>query len=489
MMLEQAVALKEQLTEFALDAEGDIAVALETYSLAQMSRGKQQNLGQQQVTIDRFLLECQIQNRPLIDWFQQEISDLTESDRQLLQLWSDRPSPSNSPCNIVGLFSIQTLEGDHMEVMNWLTAKHYLVQLTDAQRIKAEARLKPGEILLSQIVPLPDRTWMFWSEWVMLGKLGKPKLAVAIGNFKDTYPDHLYSDAPDLLAEAWRSVEHYHQAFIDFFGSDEITLPGWQLDKQLTDFQTFMTERLTTQSLQAAGLDPHQSLTELAEASGVDTEELAAAAAEMGAELGIDMNPDTAPEMAPEMAPAMSAELGSDAAGLKVESAIAQAVPKMMLPSLALKPQFKKAPQLTAISHPQWGQSLLTAYHLLQDFFAHPHTADSAPIEKLLLQYLEDPEIHVDLWHRLAQQHPVPLEALLQTVTDNPQFRLQDLDALLQSFGKPLTPQLPETASVPLHLHELFQEAVIELNAGSAKSKSKSNKGKGQKVSTGFQRS
>jgi hypothetical protein len=34
----------------------------------------------------------------------------------------------------------------------------------------------------------------------------------------------------------------------------------------------------------------------------------------------------------------------------------------------------------------------------------------------------------------------------------------------LRAQGKALTPLLPEIASVPLHLHHLFQEAVLEVS-------------------------
>ncbi|HEY9847041.1 MAG TPA: hypothetical protein V6D03_12715, partial [Candidatus Caenarcaniphilales bacterium] len=102
--------------------------------------------------------------------------------------------------------------------------------------------------------------------------------------------------------------------------------------------------------------------------------------------------------------------------------------------------------------------------------------------QKLLRHYLEDPAINVFIWHRLAQQHPTQLEQRLQLILERPNFRLeQDLDPLLQEFNKPMEPELPEIASVPLHLNNLFQEALAEV--------SKKAKGKGKKkIATGFQR-
>ncbi|MGC8711203.1 MAG: hypothetical protein ACP5RH_02320 [Leptodesmis sp.] len=40
---------------------------------------------------------------------------------------------------------------------------------------------------------------------------------------------------------------------------------------------------------------------------------------------------------------------------------------------------------------------------------------------------------------------------------NQPDFKLaQDLDALLLQQNKPLEPELPDIASAPLHLHNLF---------------------------------
>jgi len=63
---------------------------------------------------------------------------------------------------------------------------------------------------------------------------------------------------------------------------------------------------------------------------------------------------------------------------------------------------------------------------------------------------------------------------VLQTVLKRPNFQLdRDLDALLQEFNKPTEPELPEIASVPLHLDNLFQAAVAEVDKTKSKSNSK----------------
>jgi hypothetical protein len=94
--------------------------------------------------------------------------------------------------------------------------------------------------------------------------------------------------------------------------------------------------------------------------------------------------------------------------------------------------------------------------------------------EKLVRHYLEDSNINAFIWQRLAQNYPAPLESVLQTVLERSDFQLeQDLNGLMQEFNKPLEPELPEIASVPLHLHNLFQEALAEVSKSKSKNKSK----------------
>jgi len=92
--------------------------------------------------------------------------------------------------------------------------------------------------------------------------------------------------------------------------------------------------------------------------------------------------------------------------------------------------------------------------------------------EKLVRYYLENKSINAFIWDRLAEQYPSSLEKVLQTVLQRPDFNISnDLNALLQEFNKPLEPDLPDIASVPIHLHELFQEAVAEVHKSKPKGK------------------
>ncbi|MBG1268429.1 hypothetical protein [Nostoc sp. WHI] len=435
VILERSHELKQALVDFVLDAEGELAQALETYAAAQLRRGSGDST-QQDLTIDSFLTAGKVGDKSPLELFIASHPDLEESDRNLINSWHH---------SFIGLFAIANILPDGFELTNWLTDKRYIVKPNNTQTLQAISRLKVGEILLTRISPVTNSYWMFSGPYTVMGKLGKPKLAVAIGNFKENYKSNLYSDAPDLLEEAWQSVAKYHQQFVDFFSTDEITLSGYHLNKKIAELQGVITEK----TLAAAGIDTSKSLAEVAEAAGIGDEEIKAAAEEFGADSNV-----------------VSQMFNS----------------KMVMPKVDLPAELKKAEQVTALSHPRWGQMFLPTYSKVQAILAAENWQSIEGAEKLIRYYLEDKSINAFIWHRLAQQYPTQLEKVLQMYLQRPEFRLEsDLDALLQDFNKPIEPELPEIASVPIHLHNLFQEALGEVN----KSKPKS---KGQKKSTkGFQ--
>lgn len=437
-ILLRSLSLKQALVEFVLESEGELASALEAYAAAQPRR-ERQDIAQRDLIIDTFITEGKVGDKAPLELFLESQPELSQSDRTLVSSWGR---------SFIGLFAVNQLLADGFELINWLTGKPYIVKPNNAQTLEEMRRFKEGEILLTRISPVTDTYWMFSGPCMPMGKLGKPKLAVAIGNFKTNHKNDLYSDAPELLEQAWKSVEQYHQDFIDFFGSDEVTMPGYQLNKKLPEFQEAMTKR----RLAAAGIDDTKSLDEIAEKAGISEEDMKVAAEEAGAD----------------------------------SKTVAQlfdkkGTTKMVTPKVELPDNLKKAEQVTALTHPRWGQIFLPTYSQFKAMLEASGSIVSPDAEKLVRKYLEEPTINFFIWHRLAQQYPTQLEKVLQAVLARPEFKLEsDLDALMQEYNKPTEPELPEIASVPVHLHNLFQEAVAEVNKSKPRDKGK------QKVAKGF---
>lgn len=439
-MLERARELKQALLDFVLEAEDELAEALEIYSAKQLAQFRQSDTQQQNLVIDRFLTEGTVGNQSPIDRFlTRHASDLSESDRQLLQSWHR---------SFLGLFAVTQILPDGFELMNWLTAKHYRVSLTNQQISEEMKRFKLGEILLTRISPVTETAWMFSGPWILMGNLGKPKLAVAIGNFKQNYKESLYSDAPDLLEEAWKSVERYHQDFLEFFGSDEVTMSGYELSKKIAEFQEILTQK----QLAEAGIDDSKSLAEIAKEAGIDEDEFEDVAETMGV--------DT-----------------KTAATLLKSKETAR---KMMTPKVELPAELKKAESITVLADPRWGQMFLPNHTQFKSLLEAEDWQTIKGADSLIRKYLGDSTINSFVWHRLARDYPTKLESILKIVLERENFDIQtDLNLLLQEFGKPVEPELPEIASVPLHLHNLFQEALAEVNKSKPKGSDKKQAKKG----------
>ena len=438
-ILARSRELKQALVEFVLEAEGELAESLEIYA-AEQSRGKRGDSVQQDLIIDTFLTEGKVGDKTPLDLFLESNPELSQSDRQLVSNWRR---------SFIGLFAVDQILPDAFDLRNWLTAKHYIVKPNNSQLLAEMNRFKEGEILLTRIAPVSDTYWTFSGPCTPMGKLGKPKLAIAIGNFKDNYKSALYSDAPELLEQAWQSVGQYHQQFVDFFGSDEVTMPGYQLNKRIAEFQ----EALMQRRLAAAGIDDSKTLAEAAKEAGIGEEEIRAVAEEVGAD-----------------SKAISEIFDS------------KSTTKMVMPKVDLPAELKKAEQVTAMSDPRWGQMFLPTYSQFKTLLEADDWQSIEGSEKLIRYYLENLTINAFIWQRLTQQYPTELEKLLQTVLNRPDFKLdRDLNELLQQYNKPIEPELPEIASVPVHLHNLFEEAVAEVDKSKSKSKSTKKTGFGQR--------
>ncbi len=113
----------------------------------------------------------------------------------------------------------------------------------------------------------------------------------------------------------WESVTTYHDEFVTFFGSDEITLPGSKLQAKSASFRLGCSDR----RLDAAGVDKSKSLDELAK-TGIDATEIE----ELNQTLGVPRDRERA----------------------------APPSRKMVAPNVETPPHLKQAAAVTALSHP-----------------------------------------------------------------------------------------------------------------------------------------
>lgn len=451
--LRHTLSLKENLADFVLDAEGMIATALETFSAEQLSRWSKPSLAglnRSALAIDMFLTEGKVAETSVIDLFVRSDEVRSPSDETQLQAWKG---------SFNGLFVVRSVDQGSYTLVNWLTNKAYTVWPDPSQDAELLARMSPKEIVLGRLMPLTtadkavadlQSLWTFSGPITLLGKLGKPKLAVAIGNFKKWFPQHLYGDAPELKEAAWDSVKQQYEDFVDLFGGEQVTLSGYELNKKFQVYQ----EKKTEQQLADAGLDSSKSLGEMAKDAGLSEAEVSEAMDSLGE------------------------ESATAKALLKSSKAL-----KMVMPKASLPDEFRSAEAVTVFVHPRWGQTLLKDYSRLEEkLSAEPGDEETATaLDRMVLKYLEDEQVNAYVWQRMVKAHAQPVEASLQRVVGKPEFEVErDLEGVLAQYGKPLTPELPESASVPVHLHNLFQEAMQAVGKGE---KPKGSKKKAKKKS------
>ncbi|MGF1541766.1 MAG: hypothetical protein ACFCU5_15180 [Pleurocapsa sp.] len=434
-IIEQALKLKQILVDFVYDAEGEMANALETHAAAKAKKNSY-GIEQQNITIDSFITTGKVKNKTPLDIFLEQTKDLTKSDRAILERWRH---------NFIGLFEIIEIGDNFYQLKNWLTAKTYRIYHHYGGSQREFNRKQLGEIIVTIIAPIHDVEWFFFSNLAVKGKLSQPKLAIAVGEFRDNYPEFLYADAPELLEQAWESVAIYHQEFVDYFQSDRLTLPGYQLNQKIGELQEIMSKK----RLAEAGIDNSKSLSQMLTESGKSEVDFTEAATDLGADTEAVANL------------------------IKNKQKLSMVTPKVDLP-----PEIKQAESVTVFSDPRWGQMFLPTYEKFTNLLAAKNSEATAESGRpFIRKYLEQPEANYYVWQQLKQEYPQTLEKLLQNYCDRSDFNLEtDLEQLLLEYDKPSTPQLPAIASVPLHLNDLFEAAVAQVQKTKPKNQKKRKK-------------
>lgn len=439
--------LKQDLLDDVLNAEGSLAIALEAYTaqeLKRLSTSAFKGSDRTAFVMDQFLTEGwhppakhEAPIEPIAHYLTTH-PGLSEEQKTLLSSW---------PQAFIGLFRIEAMIDGGVQARNELTHKSYAILFPGIDLSPIFARLKMGDIVQGRILPVSDKNWCFSGPALHLGKLGDTKLAVAIGSFRQHHPNHLYADAPQLLEEAWTSVEESHLSFTEFFEGATVTLSGEELHQKLKAYQDFLTQRELDQS----GIDGSKSLKTLSSEAGVSVEELDDKLSLLG--------------------------VNSSASQKLIEK---QPLSQMVRPPLELPPALRSAPVVTVLTDPRGGQVFLPDYDHLLTLLKNAESTPAEDIQSQIQSYLENPDFMPFIWRSLAASHPQALEQCLQISLKQPTFSLtQDLDGLLLQYHDLLDPALPETASVPLHLHDLFQRAIAQVQPTKKKSKGKKGKPKG----------
>jgi hypothetical protein len=217
-LVERSGELKRDLVSFAL--HGPLAKEF-VGALGSREEDVAQLPGASQVyLIDRFLLEHRLRDgRTPVERFVRARGDLPRPERDMLLGWQNVVS---------GCFEVRQIDGEVIVAVNLVDELTYRIRSNmGADTIPG---LQPGAFLQARVVPVLD-------EWLISGTLS----VLAPDERDEAFEQGLSLVKenpllplrnPDLLAAAWRQQSEDREAFISYFGADEVVLPRDQAEQR-----------------------------------------------------------------------------------------------------------------------------------------------------------------------------------------------------------------------------------------------------------------
>ena len=177
--------------------------------------------------LDHFILRHKLADgRPVVEHFVDAHPELSEADRTLVLGWRDV---------VEGIFSVERLHGDGLEIVNLVDELTYVVYSNLGARVFTP--IAAGSFVIGRLVPLGH-------EWLVSGVLRTLPAEQHLAAYQSAArlalrnPTLAYRN-PVKLEQAWRLQRENREAFIAFFGEDLIVVPGNQLTERMRAFHHF----------------------------------------------------------------------------------------------------------------------------------------------------------------------------------------------------------------------------------------------------------
>lgn len=171
--------------------------------------------------LDWFLLQHRLPDgRTVIEQFVADHPRLPGKERQMLLGWRDV---------VEGIFRVEEQEGEALLAVNLVDELTYRIRSNMGPR--AIASLKPGDFLITRIVPVQD-------EWLLSGATHRLPASSRTHVLRQAAALALRSPSlcfrnPKKLQEAWDVQRADREEFIAFFGSDTVVVPGERLPETM----------------------------------------------------------------------------------------------------------------------------------------------------------------------------------------------------------------------------------------------------------------
>ena len=181
--------------------------------------------------IDRFIAAHRFDGGQSVhEAFVDRFPQLGEDDRRIILGWKD---------TVEGIFEIVRHAKDHLELLNLVDDLPYIVRSNQGQ---AGLKQAPKEgFLIGRLCPLGD-------EWLLSGdhRAMKPRMADTLLTMAAQLAmrsPRLFFRNPVHLESGWEQQRRMYDDFVEHFGSDEMVVPGSELQARMDGFMVRQKEK------------------------------------------------------------------------------------------------------------------------------------------------------------------------------------------------------------------------------------------------------
>jgi hypothetical protein len=193
--------------------------------------------------LDYFLFQHRLRDgRTVVESFAATRPDLDEPARDMLLGWRGV---------VEGLFEVARREGDVLVLVNLVDELTYRVRSN--MGTKAFRPMRRRSFLRTRLVPVGEE-WLLSGISQVFPARSRDHLHRAAAELSMRCPAWVFRN-PDKLARAWELQRQDRADFVEFFGADQIVVPGHELAARLQELTDFRTTRVYDR-LAAAGTAP-----------------------------------------------------------------------------------------------------------------------------------------------------------------------------------------------------------------------------------------
>jgi hypothetical protein len=177
--------------------------------------------------LDHFILQHRLPDGSTVtEQFVHAHPELSEADRALLLSWRDV---------VEGIFRVEGMLDDAIQLVNLVDELTYPVYSNMGQDVLAATQA--GSFLLGRLVPLED-AWLVSGAMSMMQESEAAEAYRIAGRLAGQHPSLEFRN-PRKLEQAWELQREEREAFIAFFGSDLVVLPGREVADRMRAYDHF----------------------------------------------------------------------------------------------------------------------------------------------------------------------------------------------------------------------------------------------------------